>query len=331
MIPLRKLGTQGLQVPALGLGCSRLHQSVPEEDGIGLVKHAFEKGVTFFDTADIYGQFTNEILVGKALKHLPRDKVQLATKFGYSWENGELVVRGNPEYVRKSCEASLSRLGVDYIDIYFQHRVDKSIPIEETMGELRKLVQEGKVKYIGLSEASVDTIRRAHAIHPVSVVQIEWSLWTRDAEQEIIPACRELGIGFMAYSPLGRGFFSGKGNLEEIQAWLLRFPRFSKENLEKNKVIFERVANLAKKHCCTTGQLALAWVLHQGDDVVPIAGTTKMVNFNENLGSLNVNLSEQDLQEIAQAVPESEVAGERYPVTTYGHTWKFADTPINNQ
>lgn len=333
-VPLRKLGTQGLQVPVIGFGCMGLTAAYPpfpsEEEGIALLKYAFEKGVTFFDTADMYGPSTNEILVGKALKHLPREKVQLATKFGNVFENGEMVVKGSREYVRKACEDSLKRLDVECIDLYYQHRVDQSVPIEETMGELKKLVEEGKVKYIGLSEASPDTIQRAHAIHPISAVQIEWSLWTRDVEEDIIPLCRKLGIGIVVYSPLGRGFFSGKATAESLSdtdGRVVRHPRFQGENLQKNKVFYERVAKLADKHGCTPGQLALAWVLHQGDDVVPIPGTTKVKNFNENLGSLDVKLSKEDVEEVAAAVPVNEVSGLRYPDQHYNKTYKFANTP----
>ncbi|EFJ24149.1 hypothetical protein SELMODRAFT_267791 [Selaginella moellendorffii] len=328
-----KLGSQGLEVSALGLGCMGLSTfyGTPTSDdaGIALIHHAFNSGVTFFDTADIYGPFTNEILVGKALKDLPREKVQLATKFGNVPGKGT-TVNGTPEYVRKACESSLERLGVDYIDLYYQHRVDPEVPIEETMGELKKLVQEGKIKFIGLSEASANTIRRAHVVHPITAVQLEWSLWTRDAEAEIIPTCRELGIGIVPYSPLGRGFFSGKAIVEKLQSddsRLVRQPRFQGENFEKNKVLYERVAALANKHGCTTSQLALAWVLAQGKDVVPIPGTTKVANFDENLGSLNLKLSKAEIDEIAAAVPEEEVAGTRYSEELLKRTWMFVDTP----
>ncbi|KAH9288040.1 hypothetical protein KI387_032157, partial [Taxus chinensis] len=215
VVTLRKLGTQGFQVSALGLGCSGLSGAygdyASEEDATSLFQHAFNKGVTFFDTADIYGGFTNEILIGKALKGLPTERIQLATKFGFSLlGGGKVEVNGTAEYFRQACEASLQCLGMDYIDLYFAHRVDTRVPIEETVGELKKLVEEGKIKYIGLCEASVDTIRRAHAVHPITAVQYEWSLWSREIEDEIIHTCRELGIGIVSYSPLGRGFFSGK-------------------------------------------------------------------------------------------------------------------------
>jgi len=302
---------------------------VSEEDGISIIKYAFEKGITFFDTADVYGSTKNEVLVGKALKQLPRENVQLATKFGIVMIDGKMDAKGTPEYVRKCCEASLKRLDVEYIDLYYQHRVDTTVPIEETIGELKKLVEEGKIKYIGLSEASVDTIRRAHAVHPITAVQLEWSLWTRDIEESIVPVCRELGIGIVPYGPLGGGFFSGKAVVESLpeNSSLVSLPRFKGENLEKNKIFYTRIANLAKKHGCTPGQLALAWVLHQGDDVIPIPGTTKAKNLDENIGSLNVELSQQDLEEIVGSLPVDEVAGLRTYESMYHKSWIFADTP----
>jgi len=333
VIPRVKLGNQGLEVSKLGYGCMGLtgiyNNPVSEEDGISIIKYAFEKGITFFDTADVYGATKNEVLVGKALKQLPRENVQLATKFGIVTIDGKMDAKGTPEYVRKCCEASLKRLDVEYIDLYYQHRVDTTIPIEETIGELKKLVEEGKIKHIGLSEASVDTIRRAHAVYPITAVQLEWSLWTRDIEESIVPVCRELGIGIVPYSPLGRGFFSGKAVVESLpeNSSLVSHPRFGGENLEKNKIFYTQIANLAKKHGCTPGQLALAWVLHQGDDVVPIPGTTKAKNLDENIGSLNVRLSQQDLEEIAGSLPVDEVAGLRTYEFMYHKSWKFADTP----
>ncbi|XP_039139263.1 perakine reductase-like [Dioscorea cayenensis subsp. rotundata] len=337
MIPRVKLGTQGLEVSKLGFGCMGLstayNSPVPEEQGIGIIKHAFNQGITFFDTSDVYGPHTNEILVGKALKELPREEFQLATKFGIekSGRYGGMVVNGRPEYVRACCEASLNRLQVDYIDLYYQHRIDQTVPIEETMGELKKLVAEGKVKYIGLSEASPDTIRRAHAVHPISAVQMEWSLWARDIEQEIVPLCRELGIGIVPYSPLGRGFFGGKAFVENRSenTILASHPRFSGENLEKNKTLYVRVENLSKNHQCSTAQLALAWVLHQGDDVVPIPGTTKIKNLDNNIGALQVNLTEEDLKEISDLVSEEEVAGSRsFSESSEKFSWKYANTPL---
>ncbi|KAH9687959.1 Aldo ket red domain-containing protein [Citrus sinensis] len=290
-VPRVKLGTQGLEVSKLGLGCMNLSSGysspVSEEDGISMIKHAFSKGITFFDTADVYGQNANETLLGKAFKMLPREKVQIATKFGVVGlrDNG-VIVKGTPDYVRSCCEASLKRLDVDYIDLYYQHRVDTSVPIEETIGEMKKLVEEGKIKYIGLSEASPDTIRRAHGVHPITAVQMEWSLWTRDIEEEIIPLCRELGIGIVPYSPLGRGFFGGKAVVESVPA---------------DSIL--------------------------GDDVVPIPGTTKIKNLDDNIDSLRIKLTKEDLKEISDAVPIEEVAGDRDPEGFDKASWTFANTP----
>ncbi|KAH9687938.1 Aldo ket red domain-containing protein [Citrus sinensis] len=342
-VPRVKLGTQGLEVSKLGFGCMSLsggyNSPVSEEDGISIIKHAFNKGITFFDTADKYGPYTNEILLGKvriltldtcALKMLPRENIQVATKFGFA-ELGldAVIVKGNPEYVRSCCEASLKRLDVEYIDLYYQHRVDTSVPIEETIGEMKKLVEEGKIKYIGLSEASPDTIRRAHAVHPITAVQLEWSLWTRDIENEIVPLCRELGIGIVPYSPLGRGFFGGKAVVESVppDSFLNFLPRFTGENLDRNRSIYFRIENLAKKYKCTSAQLALAWVLEQGDDVVPIPGTTKIKNLEDNIVSLTVKLTNKDPKEISDAVPTEEVAGGRYPDSFDKTSWNFANTP----
>ncbi|KAF8017972.1 hypothetical protein BT93_H3003 [Corymbia citriodora subsp. variegata] len=337
-VPRVKLGSQGLEVSKLGFGCMGLsgvyNSPISEEDGIAIIKDAYSKGVTFFDTADVYGASANEVLVGKALKQLPRENIQLATKFGIvRMEATKMVVKGTPEYVRSCCEASLKRLGVEYIDLYYQHRVDTSIPIEETMGELKKLVEEGKIKYIGLSEASPDTIRRAHAVHPITALQMEWSLWTRDIEEEIVPLCRELGIGIVPYSPLGRGFFGGKAVIESVpsNSFLAMHPRFKKENLDKNKNLYTRMDNLGKKHGCTPAQLALAWVHKQGDMVVPIPGTTKIKNLDDNIGSFKVKLMEEDLKEISDAVPISEVAGSRSYDSMVHATWKFANTPLPTQ
>ncbi|XP_038716377.1 perakine reductase-like isoform X2 [Tripterygium wilfordii] len=338
VVPRVKLGNQGLQVSKLGFGCMGLtggyNDPLPEEIGISVLKHAFDKGITFFDTSNVYGaNHANEILVGKALKHFPREEVQLATKFGIiRLESGEMGVKGTPEHVRSCCLASLQRLDVEYIDLYYAHRIDTSTPIEDTMGELNKLVEEGKIKYIGLSEASPDTIRRAHAVHPITAIQMEYSLWTRDIEDEIIPLCRELGIGIVPYSPLGRGIFGGKAVVESLPAntYLESHPRFLGENFEKNKILYNRVKVVAEKHGCSPAQLALAWVLHQGDDVVPIPGTTKVKNFDHNIGSLNVRLTKEDLSEISDAIPIDEVAGLRQPEQLYRHSWKFADTPAKH-
>ncbi|KAL4297757.1 hypothetical protein GQ457_12G003760 [Hibiscus cannabinus] len=336
-IPRVKLGTQGLEVSRLGYGCASLsglyNAPLSHEEGCSFLKEVFSKGITLFDTSDLYGNepYDNEILVGKALKQLPRDKVQLATKFGIFRKEGfNFGVKGTPEYVRKCCEASLERLSVDYIDLYYQHRVDTSVPIEETMGELKKLVEEGKIKYIGLSEPSVDTLRRAHAVHPISALEMEYSLWSREIEEDIIPVCRELGIGIVAYSPLGRGFFGGKATVESLptESLLKHHPRFTGDNLEKNKLIYTRIENLAKKHQCTPPQLALAWLLHQGEDIIPIPATTKIKNLENNIGSLGVKLTEDDLKEISDAVPIEEVGGKReYDVFT-DYCYKFANTPL---
>ncbi|XP_050275024.1 probable aldo-keto reductase 1 isoform X8 [Quercus robur] len=336
-IPRVKLGNQGLEVSNLGFGCMSLtgvyNSPLPKEDGVAVIKYAFSKGITFFDSSDIYGPHTNEILLGKALKQLPREKIQIATKFGIQRIGyPQMEVNSRPEYVRSCCEASLKRLDVEYIDLYYQHRVDTKVPIEETVGELKKLVEEGKVKYIGLSEASPDTIRRAHAVHPITALQMEWSLWTCDIEEEIIPLCRELGIGIVPYSPLGRGFFAGKGVVENlaVNSILDSHPRYQGENLDKNKTIFSRIEGLARKHQCTPAQLALAWVLQQGDDIVAIPGTTKIKNLENNIGSLKVKLTEEDLKEISDAVPMEEVAGSRSFQNTDHFLWKFGNTPPKN-
>ncbi|KAL4639524.1 hypothetical protein ACB092_03G224400 [Castanea dentata] len=327
-----KLGSQGLEVSAQGLGCMGMSAFYgppkPVEDMISLIHHAIHTGVTFLDTSDVYGPFTNEILLGKALKGGVREKVELATKFGVSFADGKSEVRGDPAYVRAACEASLKRLSIDCIDLYYQHRVDTRVPIEVTIGELKKLVEEGKMKYIGLSEASASTIRRAHAVHPITAVQLEWSLWSRDVEEEIIPTCRELGIGIVAYSPLGRGFFSsGSKFLENLTDDDVRkfLPRFQPENLEHNKTIFERVNEMAARKGCTPSQLALAWVHHQGKDVCPIPGTTKIENFNQNIGALSVKLTPEEMVELESFAAEDVVKGDRY--TNDIPTWKDSETP----
>ncbi|BFG15580.1 hypothetical protein CerSpe_018540 [Prunus speciosa] len=328
-----KLGSQGLEVSAQGLGCMGMSAFYgppkPDADMISLIHHAIDSGVTLLDTSDIYGPFTNEILLGKALKGGVREKVELATKFGISYtDNIKREVRGDPAYVRAAIEGSLKRLGVDSVDLYYQHRIDAHVPIEVTVGELKKLVEEGKVKYIGLSEASASTIRRAHAVHPVTAVQLEWSLWSRDAEEDIIPTCRELGIGIVAYSPLGRGFFTSGANLvenlpnDDFRKYL---PRFQAENLEHNKTIFERVSDLAARKGCTPSQLALAWVHHQGNDVCPIPGTTKIENFNQNIGALSVKLTPEELAELESFASADAVKGDRYHNDF--STWKNSETP----
>ncbi|KAG6586306.1 putative aldo-keto reductase 1, partial [Cucurbita argyrosperma subsp. sororia] len=264
----------------------------------------------------------------EALKQLPREKVQIATKFGITWVGHSMTVKGTPGYVRSCCEASLKRLDIDYIDLYYQHRSDTSTPIEETMGELKKLVQEGKIKYIGLSEANPQTIRRAHAVHHITALQMEWSIWARDIEDEIVPLCRNLGIGIVPYSPLGRGFFAGKAVAESLPAesLLSLHPRFIKENLEKNKCFYTRIEKLAEKPHCSPAQLSLAF-LQQGDDVVPIPSTTKIKNLEQNIGSLTVKLDKDNLNEISEAVPESEVAGNRSYDSMMHATWKYANSP----
>ncbi|XP_044481686.1 probable aldo-keto reductase 5 isoform X2 [Mangifera indica] len=335
MAPVKriKLGSQGLEVSAQGLGCMGMSAFYgppkPEPEMIALIHHAINSGITFLDTSDVYGPHTNEILLGKALKEGMRERVELATKFGIIFADGKMEIHGDPAYVRAACEASLKRLDVDCIDLYYQHRIDSKVPIEVTIGELKKLVEEGKIKYIGLSEASASTIRRAHAIHPITAVQLEWSLWSRDVEEEIVPTYRELGIGIVAYSPLGQGFFSsGAKLLENISTDDVRrvhFPRLQPENLDHNKMLFDLVNEMAAKKGCTTSQLALAWVHHQGDDVCPIPGTTKIGNFNENIKALSVKLTPEEMTELEFIAAADAVKGDRYisGVTTY----KNSETP----
>ncbi|GAB4857305.1 hypothetical protein Ancab_015213 [Ancistrocladus abbreviatus] len=325
-----KLGSQGLEVSAQGLGCMGMSAFYgppkPEEDMIKLIHHVINSGVTFLDTSDIYGPHTNEILIGKALKGGMREKVELATKFGARFVDGKAEIRGDPTYVRAACEASLKRLDIDCIDLYYQHRIDTKVPIEVTMRELKKLIEEGKIKYVGLSEACASTIRRAHAVHPITAVQIEWSLWTRDVEEEIVPTCRELGIGIVAYSPIGGGFFaSGPKIVENLTENDFRkhLPRFQPENMDHNKHIFERVNKIATRKGCTPSQLALAWVHHQGDDVCPIPGTTKIENFNENIGALSVKLTLEEMAELQSLA--SAVKGFRQ--ASAAPTWLDSETP----
>ncbi|KAL8211365.1 hypothetical protein R6Q57_005802 [Mikania cordata] len=334
VVPRRKLGSQGLEVSAIGLGCmgmSPLHGSPkPAEEMIKVVRTAINLDITFLDTSDLYGPQTNSIIVGKALEGEMRQKVQLATKFGIKSLSGDkgMVVCGDPAYVKEACNASLKQLGVACIDLFYVHRVDTKIPIELTMGALKELVEEGKIKYIGLSEASPQTIRRAHAVHPISVVQLEWLLWTRDAEEEVIPTCRQLGIGIVPFSPLGKGFFStGPKVVENFASNDFRrsLPKFQGENLEHNKVLFERVNEMARNKGCTPSQLALAWLLHQGDDVSPIPGTTKIKNLKENIGSVFVKLTTEDMYELESIA--ATVKGERYSLALMQDTWKYANTP----
>jgi aryl-alcohol dehydrogenase-like predicted oxidoreductase len=316
----RKLGSQGLEVSKLGLGCmgmSEFYGTGDEEESIATIHRAIELGITFLDTADMYGPFTNERLVGKAIADR-RDEVVLATKFGnVRGEDGSYHgVSGEPDYVRKACDASLSRLGVDHIDLYYQHRVDPETPIEETVGAMKELVEAGKVRYLGLSEAGTGTIRKAHAVHPISALQSEYSLFTRDVEDEILPTVRELGIGFVPYSPLGRGFLTGRWrsieDMPENDTRSARFPRFAEENFQKNVELADRVREVADGKGITPGQLALAWLLAQGTDIVPIPGTKRREYLEENAGAASVTLTEDDLASIEGAMPRGSAAGERY-------------------
>jgi len=315
----RNLGTEGLVVPALGLGCmgmSDFYGPRDDAESIATIHRALELGMTLLDTADMYGPYTNEILVGKAIKG-KRDRVVLATKFGsVRGPKGEFLgVNGRPEYVRTACDASLQRLGVDHIDLYYQHRVDRAVPIEETVGAMADLVRQGKVRYLGLSEASAATIRRAHKVHPLSALQTEYSLWSRDPEDEILPTCRELGVGFVAYSPLGRGFLAGRFKTpEDLPAddWRKNHPRFQGANFQKNLDLVARVEQLARAKGSTPSQLALAWLLAQGPDIVPIPGTKRRSFLEENARAADVRLTAADLRSIAQAAPKDVAAGARY-------------------
>jgi aryl-alcohol dehydrogenase-like predicted oxidoreductase len=318
MLASRTLGSD-LRVSALGLGCmgmSEFYGAADEAEARTVVGRALELGVTFFDTADMYGPFTNERLVGAALAPR-RDEVAIATKFGnVRGENGErLGIRGDPDYVRAACEASLQRLGVDHIDLYYQHRVDPEVPIEETVGAMGELVEQGKVRHLGLSEAAPETVRRAHATHPITALQTEYSLWSRDPEEELLPLVRELGIGFVPYSPLGRGFLTGQIRKPEDLAeddFRRRNPRFQGENFQRNLELVERVEEIAAEKGATPGQLALAWVLAQGEDLVPIPGTKRVCYLEENVAAAEVELSEEDLQRIDAAAPPGGAAGDRY-------------------
>ena len=316
----RELGKSGLTVSAVGLGCMGMSDFYgPSDDAksIETLHHAIAIGVRFWDTADMYGTGRNEELVGRALKD-HRDEVVLATKFGVmrAPDGAVLGINGRPDYVRQACDASLKRLGTDHIDLYYQHRVDPKVPIEETVGAMADLVRQGKVRYLGLSEAAAGTLRRAVKVHPIAALQTEYSLWTRDLEDEILPACRELGIGLVAYSPLGRGFLSGKiRSLDDLDPsdWRRQNPRFQGENLEKNLGLADRIREIAGRKGCTPAQLALAWILAQGQDVVPIPGTRSPERLDENAASTTVALSADDLAEIRQSLPANLVAGLRYP------------------
>ena len=317
----RVLGSQGLTVSTMGLGCmgmSEFYGNADQAGSIATIHRARELGVDFLDTADMYGQGRNEELVGRAISGM-RDDFVIATKFGVVRdEAGQFIgVNGRPDYVRSACEGSLKRLGIDTIDLYYQHRVDREVPIEDTVGEMSRLVEEGKVRFLGLSEAGPDTIRRACRVHPVSALQTEYSLWTRDPEEKVIPVCRELGVGFVPYSPLGRALLAGKvtkaDQLEkEGDARLMRFPRFQGENFDRNMELVRGLVAIAEIVGCTPGQLALSWVLSQGEEMVPIPGTTKVKHLEENVSALDVVFSDDVVRRLTELFPLGAAAGDRY-------------------
>ena len=314
----RKLGNQGLEVAKLGFGCMNLSlgagAAMSESERLAVLGRAVELGITLFDTAEMYGPFVNEVLVGKGLAPV-RNEVVIATKFGFDIRRDETRpsgVNSRPEHVREVCDASLKRLGVDTIDLFYQHRVDPAVPIEEVAGTVAELVREGKVRFFGLSEAGAETIRRAHAVHPVSALQTEYSLFSRDAERSVLPTCRELGIGFVAYSPLGRGFLAGAGKDLSDNDFRQSLPRWRGKALARNLELFDRLEGLARARGCTPAQISLAWLLHQGGDIVPIPGTTKLHRLEENAAAAEIRLSADDLAMIEQAMPADAVTGDRY-------------------
>jgi aryl-alcohol dehydrogenase-like predicted oxidoreductase len=319
----RRLGKNGPLVSALGLGCmgmSEFYGTRDDAESMATIHRSVELGMTFLDTADVYGHGDNEILVGKAIRGI-REKIFLATKFAIVRDKANPAARGvsgKPEYIRAACDASLKRLGVDTIDLYYQHRVDPNTPIEETVGAMADLIRAGKIRHIGLSEAGPATIRRAHAVHPIAALQTEYSLWTRDPEDEVLATTRELGIAFVAYSPLGRGFLTGQfKRFEDFAAddYRRHSPRFQGENFQKNLDLVARVEAIAREKKCTPGQLALAWLLAQGEDIIPIPGTKRRSYLDENAGALQVKLSAEDLQRIDEVAPHGAASGARYPET----------------
>ncbi len=323
---IRKLGSQGITASQLGLGCmgmSEFYGQLNDDESINTLHHSLELGINFWDTADIYGPFKNEELLSIALKG-KRQSITLATKFGIVRDPNNLAVRGingKPDYVKKSCEASLKRLKTDYIDLYYLHRIDKQTPIEETVGAMAELIKEGKVKSIGLSEPSAATVRKAHAVYPLTAIQSEYSLWTRDPEDEILPTCKELGIAFVPYSPLGRAFLTGQFKKEsdfEATDYRRFSPRFQGENFNKNLQLVQKIAAMAAEKNCTSSQLALAWVMAQGDFLFPIPGTKKVKYLEENAGAVNIKFSKEELESIEAIFPKDAAAGLRYPEQMMG-------------